>query len=92
MAFAVVLAGEGFAADCADEWAFVGVRAQMGAEVVGAGEALRAESALECCGMLLYTAVLGIGRRRAVGFSEVQDVVALIGGVARAATAISLSR
>ena len=91
VAFAVVLAREGFAADCADEWAFVGVRAQMGAEVVGAGEAFGAEVALECCWVLLDTAVFRIGRGRAVGFGEVQDVVALIGGVARAATTISLS-
>ena len=51
---AVVLAGEGLAADCADEGALVGVRAEMGSEVVGAREALGAEVALESGRVFLY--------------------------------------
>ena len=53
VAFAVVLAREGFAADGTDERALVGVGAEVGAEVVGTGEALGAEVALECGGVFL---------------------------------------
>lgn len=55
MAFAVVLAGEGFAADSAYEGAFVGMGAEMGAEVVGPGKAFGAEVALEGCWVFLDT-------------------------------------
>jgi hypothetical protein len=48
VAFAIVLAGEGFAADGADEGTLVGVGAQVGAEVVGTRESLGAETALVC--------------------------------------------
>ena len=53
VALAVVLAGKGFAADGADEGAFVGVGAEVGAEIVGAGEAFGAERALESGGVFL---------------------------------------
>lgn len=42
VAFAVVLAGKGLAADGADEGALVGVGAKVTSEVVGAGKFLRA--------------------------------------------------
>ena len=69
MALAVVLAREGFAADGADEGALVGVGAQVGAEVVGAGEALGAEVALECGGVFLHAlpVVAGGGGAGGVG-------------------------
>jgi hypothetical protein len=38
---AIVLSCKGFAADCAYEWPFVCVGAEVGAEVVGAGESFR---------------------------------------------------
>ena len=47
VALAVVLARKGLAADGADKGPLVGVGAQVGAQVVGAREALRAEVALE---------------------------------------------
>lgn len=50
---AVVLAGKGLAANRADEWPLVCVGAEMGAEVVGSGEAFGAEMAFECRGVLL---------------------------------------
>ena len=53
MALAVVLTGEGLAADCADEGAFVGVGSEMRAQVVSTGEAFRAQVALKCCGVFL---------------------------------------
>lgn len=58
VALAVVLARECLAAHAADEGALVCVRAQMRPEVVGAGEALRTQSTLEGCWVLLCT--LGI--------------------------------
>jgi hypothetical protein len=42
VALAVVLSCESFAADCAYEWPFVCVGAEVGAEVIGAGESFRA--------------------------------------------------
>lgn len=74
VAFAVVLAGEGFAADGADEGAFVGVGAEVGAEVVGSREAFGAEVALEGCGVFLY-ALFGARGRRAGRVGELEDVV-----------------
>jgi hypothetical protein len=53
VAFAIVLSCEGFAADGADEWALVGVGAEMRAEVICAGEAFRTECALEGGGVFL---------------------------------------
>jgi len=53
MALAVVLARESLPADRADEGPLVRVRAQVRAEVVGAGEAFRAEGALEIGGVFL---------------------------------------
>ena len=50
---AVMLAGEGFATDGADEGALVGVGPEVRAEIVGAGEALGAETALKGGGVLL---------------------------------------
>jgi hypothetical protein len=42
VALAVVLTSEGFAADCTDKWSFVGVGAEMRAQVVCSSEPLRA--------------------------------------------------
>ena len=56
--FAVVLPCEGFATDSAYERTLVCVRPEMRAEIVSAGEALRAEIALESCGMFLYAPAL----------------------------------
>lgn len=53
MSLTVVLAGKCFAANAADEGTLVCMGAQMRPEVVGAGEPLRTESALESCRMLL---------------------------------------
>ena len=85
---AVVLAGEGFAADCADEGSLVGVRAEVGAEVVGARESLGAEVALEGGRVLLYALAVVIGRG-SLGIREVEDVISLVGSPARAPNAIA---
>lgn len=75
MAFAVVLTGKGFAANRADKGALVGMRSQMGAEVVGSCEAFGAECALEICGMF-YTAV-GTSGGGPIRIGEFEDVVAV---------------
>jgi hypothetical protein len=54
--FAIVLAREGFAADRAYEWSFVGVGTQMRPQVIRPGELLRAQSTLEGGGVFLDTA------------------------------------
>lgn len=61
VAFSVVLARKGFAADGADEGTFVGVGAEMGAEVVGSGEAFGAEIALVVCWMFLDSLFFSLG-------------------------------
>lgn len=53
MALAIVLASESFATNCAHKWSFVGVRAEMRAQIVCPGEPLRAQVALESGGVLL---------------------------------------
>jgi hypothetical protein len=53
VALAIVLAGEGFAADCAHEWSFIGVGAEMRAQIVCSGKPLRAQVALESGRVLL---------------------------------------
>ena len=76
VAFAVVLAGKGFAADGADEGAFVGVGAEMGAEVVGAREAFGAEVALEG-GRVFLDALFRSGGRRPGWVCEFEDVISI---------------
>ena len=72
MAFSIVLAGKGFAADGADEGAFVGVGAEVGSEVVGSCESLCAEVAVEVCGVFLDFYAWGPGGGGcAVGVGEV---------------------
>lgn len=82
MAFTVVLPREGFAADGADEGPLVGVCSEMGAEVVGAGEALGAEGTLERGRVLLdalWVAVLRAARRCLIlRVCEAEDIVALV--------------
>lgn len=75
--FAVVLAGEGFAADGADEGSLVGVRPQVAAEVVGAGELFRAEAALEGGRVFLDAFGVGGGGAGPLRVGEVKDVVAV---------------
>ena len=79
MAFAVVLAGEGFAADGAYEGSFVGVGAEVRAEVVGPGEAFGAEVALEGCWVFLDTFFTSRGGW-AGRVGEFQDVVSVGNG------------
>lgn len=75
MAFAVVLAGKGFAADSADKGALVGMCSQVRAEVVCSGEAFGTERALECSRMFLNAAVGSGGRAGRVG--EFENVVTI---------------
>ena len=84
VAFAVVLAGEGFAADGADERAFVRVGAEVGAEVVGACEAFGAEVTLERCRVFL-DALFGSGSRGAGWVREFEDVISVGDGRGRGA-------
>ena len=86
VAFAVVLAREGFGADGADEGTLVGVGAEVGAEVVGAREFLGAEVALEGGGVFLHAFVLAGGRAGTVGVREVENSFAVRKGVCAAAT------
>jgi hypothetical protein len=78
VAFAVVLACEGFAAYGADEGSFVCVRAEVGAEVVGAGEAFRTEVALEGGGVFLDAFWFAWGCAGSLGIGEVENVVAVL--------------
>ena len=78
MALAVVLARKGLAADGTHKGPFVGVGAQVGAEVVGAGEAFGAEGALEGGRVFLDAAgVFGPARGGAGGVGEVEEVFAV---------------
>lgn len=77
VAFAVVLAGEGFGADGADEWTLVGVGAEMRAEVVSARKLFGAEVALEGGGVFLHTFVFAWGGAGTVGVREVKDCLAV---------------
>lgn len=89
---AIVLAGKGFAADGADKGTLVRVSSQMGAQVVGAREALGAEGALEGCRMFLRalgTVVLRarrVNRARPRWIGKVEDVVAMRHARRRGAT------
>ena len=76
MAFAVMLSGKSLAADGADEGPLVGVRAEVGAEVVGACEAFGAEVALEGCWVFLDT-FLGARSRWSGRVGKFEDVVAV---------------
>lgn len=87
VAFTVVLTSERFAADGAYERSLVGVRAQMGAEVVRSSESLRTEIALKRGGVLLLPAALCAVGRCSLGIGEIEDVVSLIGCVAGATVA-----
>ena len=87
VAFAVVLACESLAADGANKGTFVGVGAEMGAEVVGSCETFGTEVALKCGWMFLHAAVCASGRG-AVWVGELEDVVTVWnGGGGRAAHA-----
>lgn len=78
VALAVVLASEGFAADCTNERPLVRVRAQMRTKVVGSGKALGAEVALEGGRVFLCaTPVCAVGRRP-LRVGEIKNVVALV--------------
>ena len=91
VAFAVVLAREGFAADGADERAFVGVGAEMGAKVIGAGEAFGAEVALERCRVFL-DALFRSGRGGSGRVREFEDVIPVGDGRGRGAAGFGGSR
>lgn len=82
MAFAVVLPREGFAAYGTDEGPLVGVCSEMRPQVVGAGEALGAESTLESSRVLLNAlrvAIIRVTRRRYIlGVCEAEDIIALV--------------
>lgn len=79
MAFAVMLAGEGFAADGAYEGAFVGVGAEVRAEVIGSGEAFGAEGALEGRWVFLDT-LFSSGGGWTVWVGEFEDVISVGNG------------
>jgi hypothetical protein len=86
--FAVVLSRESFAADSTDEWSLVSVSAEMRAQIVCTCETFGTEAALECGGMLLHSPVIVLEatRRRSLRLSQIENVVTLIGCVARASS------
>jgi hypothetical protein len=53
VAFSVMLTSESFPTDCTYEWAFVGMGAEVRAEVVGTSKAFWTQITLEGCGVLL---------------------------------------
>lgn len=75
MALAIVLAGEGFATDCTHEWSFVGVGAEMRAQVVCSSKPLRTQSALESGGVLLDTLRVTRSCTRAPWVSQIENIV-----------------
>ena len=77
VAFAVVLAGEGFAAYCTDERSFVGMGPQMRAEVVCTRKAFGTEVALECGGVFLDASGVLLTHRGPGGIGEVEEVAAV---------------
>lgn len=78
MALAIVLAGKGLATDRTHEWALVGVRAEMAAQVVGAREAFGAEMALKGGWVLLGAAIVAAIAGAAFWIDEIQNVFALV--------------
>ena len=78
MAFSIVLARKGFAAHGTYEGAFVSMCAEVGAEVVCAGETFWAERALECCRVFLDTFTGGARGGRAGWVGEFEDVVSRV--------------
>lgn len=88
MTLPIMLAYKCFAANSASEGPGVGVRAEVGAEVVGSREALGTEGAWEgCWKRLLLSAVVRVGGGCALWVGEVEDVVSRIDRVACAAIA-----
>lgn len=69
MPFSIVLAGESLTAHSTHERALVGVSSKVRAEVVGTGESLGAEAALEGGWMFLDSLVIpaSCGRSRRIG-------------------------
>lgn len=74
MAFTIMLARKGFAADGADEWPLIRMCAEMASEVVGASEAFRAEVTLEGSGVFL-DALLGAGGGWTGRIRQLKDVI-----------------
>jgi hypothetical protein len=56
VALAIVLSCKSFAANSADEGAFVGVCAEVGPEIVRTSKLLFTQVTFECCGMFLDAA------------------------------------
>lgn len=73
MSFSIVLACKGLATDGADEGSFVGMGAEMRAEVVGTREAFRAEITLEGGRMFLNLPIAG--NRGSSGIGKLENVV-----------------
>lgn len=78
MSFAVVLAREGFAAYGADKGSFVCVCAEVGAEVVGSGEAFWTQGALEGSGVFLDSFWFAWCCAGTLGVGEIEDVVSVL--------------
>ena len=91
VALAIVLSCESFAAHRANEGSFVRVRSQMTTQIIRSREALRAKITLEGRRMLLDSTVLCAVAGTTLGLREVEDVVALVGSVARASGATALA-
>jgi hypothetical protein len=72
---AVMLAGKGLSTHTTHKRPLICVSAQMRAQIVRAGEALRAEGALERRGMLLRALGVAVSGDGARGVGEVKDVV-----------------
>lgn len=70
MTFSIVLACKGLATYGADEGSFVGMGAEMRAEVVGTREAFRAEITLEGGRMFLNLPIAGNGGSSGIGKLE----------------------
>lgn len=82
VALAVVLPREGFVAYGADERSLVGMCPEMRPQVVGAGESLGAEGALESSRVLLnalrVAIIRGTRRRLILRVCEAENIVALV--------------
>jgi hypothetical protein len=84
VAFAIVLACEGFTTDRANERSFVCVCAKMRAKVVCSSETLGTQVTLECSRVLLLPATIRTIGGRAFRVGKVKDVISLVRSVARA--------
>ena len=73
MSLAIMLAGEGLAADSTNEGTLISMGAKVRSEVVSPSELFGTQSALKCGRMFLDTTFIGGGGTTRVG--ELEDIV-----------------